>query len=102
MDPETVGLVPLPCNRIAMMGAMKRKKLNDEDRAKLKKQEEEEWARFKRIFEMLRDDDEAYDAWREKAWETFIRDVDWDAKVKMIIEGGSEVENPDFRKRRVE
>lgn len=94
MDPEAVGIVPLPCDRIAMMGTRQRKKLNDEDRARLKKQEEEEWARFKRIFEMLRDDDEAYDAWREKAWETFIRDVDWDGKVRMIIEGGSEVENP--------
>lgn len=102
MDPETVGLVPLPCDRIAMMGAMKRKKLTDEDRARLKAQEEVEWARFKKIFEMLRDDDEAYDAWREKAWETFIRDVDWDGKVRMIIEGGSEVENPDFGKRRSE
>ena len=102
MDPETVGLVPLPCDRVAMMGAMKRKKLTDEDRARLKAQEEVEWARFGRIFEMLRDDDEAYDSWRERAWETFIRDVDWDRKVKMIIEGGSEVENPDFRKRRVE
>lgn len=102
MDPEVVGLVPLPCDRIAMMGSMKRKKLTDEDRARLKAQEEVEWARFKKIFEMLRDDDEAYDAWREKAWETFIRDVDWDGKVRMIIEGGSEVENPDFGKRRVE
>lgn len=102
MDPETVGLVPLPCDRIAMMGAMKRKTLTDEDRARLKAQEEVEWARFRRIFEMLRDDDDAYDKWREKAWETFIRDVDWDEKVRMIIEGGSEVENPDFRKRRVE
>lgn len=98
MDPEAVGLVPLPCDRIAMMGAMKRKKLTDEDRARLKAQEEEEWARFKRIFEMLRDDDDAYDSWREKAWETFIRDVDWDGKIQMIIEGGCEVENPDFRK----
>ena len=102
MNPETVGLVPLPCDRVAMMGAMKRKKLTDEDRVRLKAQEEVEWARFKKIFEMLRDDDEAYNAWREKAWETFIRDVDWDGKVRMIIEGGSEVENPDFGKRRVE
>lgn len=102
MDPETVGLVPLPCDRVAMMGAMKRKKLSDEDRARLKAQEEAEWVRFRRIFEMLRDDDEAYDEWREKAWETFIRDVDWDGKVRMIIEGGCEVENPDFGKRRVE
>lgn len=102
MDPETVGLVPLPCDRVAMMGAMKRKKLTDEDRARLKAQEEVEWARFKKIFEMLRDDDDAYDSWREKAWETFIRDVDWDGKIRMIIEGGSEVENPDFRKRRSE
>lgn len=98
MDPEAVGLVPLPCDRIAMMGARQRKKLNDKDRARLKKQEEEEWARFKRIFEMLRDDDEAYDSWREKAWETFIRDVDWDGKVRMIIEGGCEVENPVYVK----
>ena len=102
MDPEAVGLVPLPCDRIAMMGAMKRKKLSDEDKTRLKAQEEVEWSRFKKIFEMLRDDDDAYDAWREKAWETFIRDVDWDAKVKMIVEGGYEVENPDFGKRRVE
>lgn len=102
MDPEEVGLVPLPCDRIAMMGAMKRKKLTDEDRARLKAQEEVEWVRFKKIFEMLRDDDDAYDSWRERAWETFIRDVDWDRKVRMIIEGGGEVENPDFGKRRVE
>lgn len=102
MDPETVGLVPLPCDRIAMMGAMKRKTLSDEDRARLKEQEDEEWARFKRIFEMLRDDDDSYDSWREKAWETFIRDVDWDGKIRMIIEGGYEVENPIFGKRRVE
>lgn len=100
MDPEAVGLLPLPCDRAAMMGAMKRKKLSDEDKTRLKAQEEEEWARFKRIFEMLRDDDEAYDSWRERAWETFIRDVDWDGKVRMIIEGGSEVENQDFRKTR--
>lgn len=98
MDPETVGLVPLPCDRVAMMGAMKRKRLTDEDRTRLKTQEEAEWVRFRRIFEMLRDDDGAYNAWRERAWETFIRDVDWDAKVRMIIEGGCEVENPDFRK----
>ena len=102
MDPEAVGLVPLPCDRVAMMGAMKRKKLSAEDRARLKKQEEEEWGRFRRIFEMLRDDDDAYDAWREKAWETFIRDVDWDGKIRMIIEGGYEVENPIFGKRSVE
>lgn len=102
MDPEAVGLVPLPCDRGAMMGAMNRKKLSDEDKTKLKEQEEVEWRRFGRIFEMLRDDDDAYDSWRERAWETFIRDVDWDGKVRMIIEGGSEVENPDFGKRRVE
>ena len=40
--------------------------------------------------------------WMEKAWETFIRDVDWDGKVRMIIEEGCEVENPDFGKCRVE
>lgn len=102
MDPEAVGLVPLPCDRVAMMGAMKRKKLTEEDRARLKAQEEAEWVRFRKIFEMLRDDDDAYDVWREKAWETFIRDVDWDRKIRMIIEGGSEVENPDFGKRCVE
>lgn len=102
MDPEAVGLLPSPCDRIAMMGAMKRRKLSDEDKTRLKAQEEEEWVRFKRIFEMLRDDDEAYDAWREKAWETFIRDVNWDGKIRMIIEGGCEVENPDFGKRRIE
>ena len=102
MDPETVGLVPLPCDRVAMMGARQRKKLTDEDRTRLKAQEEFEWKRFGGIFEMLRDDDEAYDSWRERAWETFIRDVDWDRKVRMIIEGGCEVENPDFGKRRVE
>ena len=94
--------MPLPCDRVAMMGAMKRRKLTEEDRARLKAQEEVEWERFKKIFEMLRDDDEAYDSWRERAWETFIRDVDWDRKVRMIIEGGSEVENPYFGKRRVE
>ena len=34
--------------------------------------------------------------------EDLIRDVDWDGKIRMIIEGGYEVENPDFGKRRVE
>lgn len=98
IDPEAVGLLPLPCDRVAMMGARQRTKLTDEDQARLKAQEEVEWSRFRRIFEMLRDDDDTYDAWRERAWETFIRDVDWDRKIQMIIGGGSEVENPDFRK----
>ena len=102
MDPETAGLVPLPCDRVAMMGARQRKKLSDEDKTRLRAQEEVEWVRFRRIFETLRDEDEAYDSWRERAWETFIRDVDWDGKIRMIIEGGCEVENPDFRKRSVE
>lgn len=46
-------------------------KLN-ENETRLKEQEVK-WARFRRLNEMLRDDDEAYDAWRRSVGDIHTR-----------------------------
>lgn len=99
-DPEELGLIPLPVVREEQSSIAKSKgpqvgglfpSLMEQQRPVEFIPEEQEWGRFKELYLRISTDPEFYEAWRERAWDVHIGSVDWDGKVRMVIDGGSEI-----------
>ena len=95
-DPEELALLPLPMDRTRLFTKKELATMDDEELERLRKMEEDDWPRFKRLYDRLTSDPKYYDEWRERAWKTHVHDVDWDSRVRMLIEGGTEVTEEDF------